>query len=182
MDKGKIIDLDKEFSDLFRHEQLLGYFDFQCLLPGRNPLPGICKMSRLREGESESRYFSLLFILDTPGKRDWEDADKKISAIEWEPLQGSLTGSTKVVSIPYASFSRNYYLKEIYIYISPNADYQRPYANRVLFPALRNLTGFELSPPVFMEDVPPRKPAAAPAPATESPAPLLERIKRLFTI
>jgi hypothetical protein len=180
MDKGKIIDLDKEFADLFRHEQLLGYFDFKCVPPGRPPLPGICKMSRLREEEAESRYFSLLFILDTPEEGDWKAADEWISAIEWEKFQGSLTGSTKVVSIPYTSFSRNYYLKEIYIYVSPNADYQRPYATRVLFPALKSLTGFELSPPVFMEDVPP-KAVAAPAPPADVPAPMLDRIKRLFS-
>lgn len=181
MENRKIIDLDKEFSDLFRHEELLGYFEFQCLPVGRHPLPGICKMSRLREGEAESRYFSLLFILDTPGEGDWKAADEWVSTIEWEMLQGSLTGATKVVSIPYTSFSRNYYLKEIYIYVSPNAEYRRPYATRVLFPALKSLTGFELSPPVFMEDVPPPKPAAAPVPAAEPSAPLLERIKRLFS-
>jgi hypothetical protein len=179
MDKGKIIDLDKELSDLFRHEQLLGFFEFECRPAWREPLSGICKVSRLREGEAESRYFSLLFILDTPGEGDWAAADTILSPIEWERLRESLSGVTKVVAIPYSTFNKQYYLKELYFYVGPHADYQRPYVARVLFPALRALTGFELSAPVFMEDVPSKKPAgetsnSSPALAESS---IIDRIK-----
>ena len=138
-------------------------------------------MVRLREGEGGSRYFSLLFLLDTPAKGEWEAADAHFSPIDWDSLREQLDGVTRVVAIPYTSFRRQYYLREIYIYISPHADFKRPYVTKVVYPALKRLTGFELAPPVFMEDQPPR-PAAPPAvPKAALPMSILERIKGFLT-
>lgn len=151
----KNIDLYREFIDVFRKEEMLAFFDFQADAGDVGPLSGLCKISRPKPGKADSRYLSLLFIIETPDEKVWKEAEARFGKIEWDGLQDRLPEFESALSIPFTlkEFSGDYFL-EIDIYLKDTAVISRSFILGTLCPSVFSVAGLTAGEPVFREDLP----------------------------
>ena len=149
------IDLYREFIDVFRKEEMLAFFDFQTESGGNEPLTGLCKISRPKAGKSDSRYLSLLFIVETPDEKSWKEAETRFGEIEWDGLRDRFPEFESALSIPFTlkEFSGNYF-QEIDIYLKDAAVVSRSFILGTFCPSVFSVAGLTAGEPVFREDLP----------------------------
>jgi hypothetical protein len=149
------IDLYREFIDVFRKEEMLAFFDFQAESGGIGPLTGLCKISRPKAGKADSRYLSLLFIIETPDEEAWKAAEARFGRIAWDGLRDRFPEFESALSIPFTlqEFSGNYF-QEIDIYLKDTARVSRSFILGTLCPSVFSVAGLTAGEPVFREDLP----------------------------
>jgi hypothetical protein len=149
------IDLYREFIDVFRKEEMLAFFDFQAESGGTGPLTGLCKISRPKAGKADSRYLSLLFIIETPDEKARKEAEARFGEIEWDGLRDRFPEFESALSIPFTlqEFSGNYF-QEIDIYLKDAAMVSRSFILGTLCPSVFTVAGLAAGEPVFREDLP----------------------------
>jgi hypothetical protein len=155
--KGKHtgIDLHQQFIEVFNKEEMLAFFDFQAKTGNGTSVSGLCKVSKPKDGNSDTRYFSLLFIIETPDEQTWREVDGWFSSILWDNLQGCLPEFESVLSIPFTleEFTGNFF-QEIDIYVKENTAPSREFILGTLFPGVRSVSGIDAGEAVFWEDLP----------------------------
>jgi hypothetical protein len=153
MDDNRI-DLDKQLIDLFNKEEMLAFFDFQLTIKSGERVSGLCKISKSKEKDSNSKYFSLLFVIDTPDDASRKDVKSYVESINWDILQIDLPQVENVFSIPHANIDNRYYFKEVYIIVGRNTEIMKPYVIDRLYPAIKKIEGIECGEIVFWDDSP----------------------------
>jgi hypothetical protein len=145
-----IIDLEQEFYDSFEKEQMLAYFDFTF---DKGALPGLCKISRPREGHTKSTYFSTLFIIDTPDDGAFGEISAYARKINWDSFRNYLPAFNSVMSMPYAGGKTENYFLEADIFIDMPVDMPKQFVLHKLYPSIEKVTGFKSGTLVFWDDI-----------------------------
>lgn len=182
MMSDKPIDLHQELVDVFQKEQMLAFFDFKLNVDGTGaPASGLCRISKPKDGNSASKYFSLLFIIDTPDETVRESADRKIAGIQWDHLKTALSGAVAVLPLPQLNSTADILLKEADVYVRSIKEPVRLFVLRELYPAIVKVTGIEGGELVFWDDFSdvPRIPATRRQKGRHS---FLERLRRFFEV
>jgi hypothetical protein len=151
----KNIDLYREFIDVFHKEEMLAFFDFNVESDAGETLSGLCKISRPKPGRSDSRYLSLLFIIETPDEKVWKEAEARFGQIDWDGLRHRFPEFESALSIPFTlrEFTGTYF-QEIDIYLKKTAVISRPFIVGTLCPSVFSVAGITAGEPVFREDLP----------------------------
>ncbi len=182
MGKHSGIDLHQQFIDVFTREEMLAFFDFRADTGKGGTVSGLCKVSKPKEGKSDMRYFSLLFIIETPDEQTWRDVDGWFSLVPWDDLQQCLPEFDSVLSIPFTlqEFTGNFF-QEIDIYVKENTVPSRSFILGALLPAVRSVSGIDAGEPVFWEDLPasPKEPAQDSGEGGSNPS-LISRLQDFF--
>jgi hypothetical protein len=149
------IDLYQEFIDVFHKEEMLAFFDFLTHGGAADSLSGLCKISRPKPGKADSRYLSLLFIVDTPDEDAWKKAEARFAEIDWDGLRDRLPEFESALSIPFSlrEFTGNYF-QEIDVYLKNNTAVSRSFIVGALCPAIFSVARLRAGEPVFREDLP----------------------------
>lgn len=174
------IDLRQQFIEVFNREEMLAFFDFRAKTGLDGFATGLCKISKPKEGASNTHYFSLLFIIETPDEETWHTVDTWFSSIDWDTLRNCLPEFESVLSIPFAlqQFTGNFF-QEIDIYVREETPPSRSFILGALFPAVRTTSGIEAGEPIFWEDLPPSRSGENPENRNAS---LLERLQNLIRL
>lgn len=174
------IDLHQQFIEVFNREEMLAFFDFRAETGRDCFATGLCKISKPKEGASNTHYFSLLFIIETPDEETWRTVDAWFSSIDWETLRSCLPEFESVLSIPFTlqQFTGNFF-QEIDIYVREDTPPSRSFILGALFPAVRSVSGMEAGEPVFWEDLPSSSTGQKPESRNAS---FLERLQDLIRL
>jgi hypothetical protein len=149
----RVIDLDKQFVELFNKEQMLAYFDFHADFGQGLGASGLCKISSPRKSESESAYVSLLFIVDTSDFDVLEAAEKRCRGFDWESFRADLPGFETALRMSYTSSDQKNFFEEVDLYFRKGFGVCRVFVSNRLLPAVANLTGFRCGDLTFWEDL-----------------------------
>ena len=177
------IDLDRELADVFKKEEMLAFFDFECPLADGNGLPGLCKISQSRAEASKEPYFSLLFLIDVPEGMRWGEVDAVMERIQWDRIQTRIAHVESVMSLPLLKAVKGVYIRETYIYSAFPREDMTPFLKGAFFPAIVKVTGFRAGDLVIWSDMADiLKDVAAFGPSEEKPMPtFLRKLKGLLS-
>jgi len=147
-----MMDLERQFLDLFDREQMLAYFDVGVRYAD-GLASGLCKVSRPRETDPHRLYLSLLYVIDTPDDAAWATLRNLTGRMPWAQLPESLSGTQSVLFIPYPRTDAPVLMFETDVYLAIRREGLRSYLTTKLQPAVRRLLG-EAGKVVFWEDAP----------------------------
>ncbi|MBF0459505.1 MAG: hypothetical protein HQK99_16565 [Nitrospirae bacterium] len=145
-----IVDLEQEFYNSFDKERMLAYFDFT--FP-KGALPGLCKLSKPKEAQAKSTYFSAIFIIDTPDDGTFNEVSSYVKNINWDNFRNYLPGFNSVMSMPYAGTRTEIYFLEADIFIDMTIDIPKQFVLHKLYPSIEKVTGFKAGKLVFWDDM-----------------------------
>lgn len=149
-----MIDLERQLLELFNKERMLAFFDFQVRIGESEPYSGLCKISQPKGGGSQSRYLSLLFLIDTPSDTAWQQVDGYVKAVNWNTFEGELPGVTTVLPIPHLHGGTGLYFKEVDLYLKSTVTVMRHFVMNRLYPAILRVMKVDGGEVVFWDDVP----------------------------
>ena len=152
-----MLDLTRQFIDLFNKEQMLAFFDFQITPGGNEPVSGLCKISRPKGTGEQSQYVSLLFLIDTPTDELWEHVNTFVNHINWDAFRREVPMVDTVLSIPHLIHKSGIYFKETAIYLGGDLSVSRYYVSSKLYPAILKVIGLKAGELVFWDDLPESK-------------------------
>ncbi|MEN6439241.1 MAG: hypothetical protein ABFD97_11755 [Syntrophobacter sp.] len=148
----RIIDLDKEFLDSFKKEEMFAFFDITLRLPEERTASGLCKVSKPKSSDSHSYYISLLFLIDDADGTLCQALDGHINRINWDDLNTCVPEIVSVLPMPYLSKRSGIYIREIAIYLTTDK-LTRPFVAQ-LGPLLARTAGIKAEKPTFWDDMP----------------------------
>ncbi|MCG6553730.1 MAG: hypothetical protein L7F77_15500 [Candidatus Magnetominusculus sp. LBB02] len=169
------VDLEQDFYDSFEKEQMLAYFDF--VFPDSGTLPGLCKISRPKEGRTT--YFSAIFIIDTPTEDAFNEVSSYAKKINWDNFKNYLPGFNSAMSMPYAATKTGLYILEADIYIDTPIDIPKQFVLHKLYPAVEKVTGLKTGKLVFWDDI--RDGSSGKEAAAETQLSFFQKIKGLIS-
>jgi len=172
----KPIDIMQEFVDLYGKEEMLAFFDFSIERPGKEPISGLCRISRPKSSSAKMQYLSLSFLADTPD----EDAQSAIAAvldrIDTDGLRRAVAEVSEVVTLPSVGRAADSYVGEADILLDVAPDKQ--FIAVRLLPAIRRLMQVKPTEVVWWaEPEPSDSPPARSAVGAETGASLVGNIK-----
>ena len=176
MSDDKPIDIMQEFVDLYGKEEMLAFFDFCVERPGKEPISGLCRISRPKSSNAKMQYLSLNFLADTPD----EDAQSAIAAvlarIDTDGLRRAVAEVSEVVTMPSMGRASDSYVGQADILLDTAPD--KPFIILRLLPAVRRLMQVKPTAVVWWaESEPSGSPSTRPAVAATSGGSLVGNIK-----
>ncbi len=114
----RVIDLEEEFLDLMKREEIFAFFDFSLSLPADSTVSGLCKISRPKPADSGSHYFSMVFMLDAADDRACRAINEYFKAIDWEELGRAVPGILSFAPMPCLSQRAGVYITEVDVYLT----------------------------------------------------------------
>lgn len=176
MTDQKPIDIMQDFIDLYGKEEMLAFFDFCVERPGKEPISGLCRISRPKSSSAKMQYLSLSFLADTPD----EDAQSAIAAvlarIDTDGLRRAVGEVSEVVTMPSVGRASDSYVGEADILLDAPPD--KEFIAVRLLPAIRRLMQVQPTEVVWWaESEPGGSPSARPAVGAQSGASLVGSIK-----
>ena len=137
MSDRKPIDIMQEFVDLYGKEEMLAFFDFSVERPGKEPITGLCRISRPKGRGAKMQYLSLTFVADTPDADAYRVISQALERIDAGGLRRSVAEVSEVVSMPSIGGATESYVAQTDILLDTAPDTQF-IASRLL-PAIRRL-------------------------------------------
>lgn len=134
----KPIDIIQEFVDLYQHEQMLAFFEFQA-----GGVAGLCRISKPKSAVPGMRYLSLTFMIDAPDERSRAVVDEVLDRIDDEACQSALPPVAAVVLVPTMIRGAENYVRQVDLMLKGSVDPGRPFVAERLIPVLVKLTGIE---------------------------------------
>jgi len=174
------IDLMQDLTKLYQREEMLAFFDFQIERAGRDPIAGICRISRPKDAASKVRYLSLTFVIDTPDEAARDAALVALDRIAPAPLRSALPEIREVLPVPSLSGADESLVTQIDLLVQ--TDPARAFIAGQLVPAVGRLAGLNVSDFVWWEapKAPPTSPPKAAAPAAAPEESLVGRLRRFL--
>ncbi len=148
-----MIDLDRELLELFNKERMIAFFDYQVPQGEAPPLSGLCKISQPKSGTRQSRYVSLLFLMDTPDDVARQQVEAYVGWLDWNTFQHELRGVETVLPIPQVHKGSGIYLKEVDIYLDSGVSIVKQFVLNQLYPAILRVMRIRGGELVFWDDV-----------------------------
>ena len=178
--RERIIDLDEEFLNLFKKEEMFAFFDFSLGLPEDRTIPGLCKISRPKSAGANSYYISMLLMIDVDDDTMCRLVDEYMNKINWKDLNVSMPEIVSVLPMPRLSTRAGIYFREVYIYLTADKLTKSFFAQ--FHPLFAGVTGFRAATPIFWDDMPQdAKPVGMSAPpADKGVAWCVNRLKDFF--
>ncbi|MEO5358076.1 MAG: hypothetical protein H7844_12370 [Nitrospirae bacterium YQR-1] len=152
IDDSYFINIDTELCDALKKEALLAYFGFTFTTVLKTQMSGLVKISKPRVDESESTYFSLFFIMDTPDEAHKAHAERFIKETKWNDLAKFVPGVETVLQVPFINIKSEYFLSEIALYVALPVMALRSFICDKLFNSIVKITGIKAGDIVFWED------------------------------
>jgi hypothetical protein len=178
MGEGRVIDMDSQFASLFNTEEMLAFYPFRMTPDGSEQVEGLCKISRPKEGKNGGKYFSLIFIIDTPNDATRRGVEASLKKINWAGMDRLLPEIECVLPILYPDKGKENLLAEYDIFVSKSCELSRSYLFRNLFPAIARTSGFDNGELIFWDNT---KEPAKPTPTEQKNGQsLLQRLKDLL--
>lgn len=173
------IDLMQDLTRLYQREEMLAFFDFHIAHPGRDPVAGLCRISRPKDAATKVRYLSLTFVVDTPDEAARDTALAALDRIAPEPIRRALPEIREVLPVPSLSGADESLVTQIDLLVQ--TDPARAFIAGQLVPAIGRLAGLEVSDFVWWEapKAPPTSPPEAAAAAAQDQS-LVGRLRRFL--
>jgi hypothetical protein len=175
----KPIDILQGFAEAFANEDLLGFFEFTLARPGRDPIPGLCKISKPKSGSGQPAYLSLTFVVDTADEDARNRVEDALDRMADRELRDGLPQVTEVVPMPSMSTGTDSYVRQTDILFAPGVDPGQVFVTERLLPAIRSATQCTISEMVWWEEM--AQPRAAAAPPQPEPASLASKVRKYLT-
>jgi hypothetical protein len=172
----KPIDIMQEFVDLYGKEEMLAFFDFSIERPGKEPISGLCRISRPKSSSAKMQYLSLSFLADTPDEDAQAASAAVLDRIDTDGLRRAVAEVSEVVMMPSIGRASDSYVGQADILLDTAPDQQ--FIALRLLPAVRRLMQVKPTEVVWWaEPEPSDSPSARPAVGAESGASLVANIK-----
>ncbi len=172
------IDILQEFVDLYAREEMLAFFDFTLERAGRDPISGLCRISKPKSGRSKLQYLSLTFVVDTPDDDSRTRIRSALEKLDGEAMKEHVPAVVEVVPVPSLGTSSESYVTQADILL--NAEPDEKFVSTQLVPAVRALTELKAAEVVWWGDraaaAAPGKPAATPGSGDS----LVANLRRMF--
>jgi hypothetical protein len=178
MVEGRVIDMDSQFTSLFNTEEMLAFFPFQMTPDGSEQVDGLCKISRPKEGKNGGRYFSLLYIIDTPNDATRRGVEASLKRINWGGMNRLLPEIECVLPITYPDKDKENLLAEYDVFVNQSCELSRSYVFHNLFPAIAQTSGFSNGELIFWDSA--KESSKTPPPERKNSQSLLQRLKDLL--
>lgn len=133
------IDIIQEFVDLYKHEEMLAFFEFH--VESVEPVAGLCRVSKPKSGAPGMRYLSLTFMVDAPDERSRAAVDGVLDRIDDDAFQTALPPVAAVVPVPNMIRGAENYIRQVDLLLKESVDPGRPFVAERLIPVLIKLTG-----------------------------------------
>jgi hypothetical protein len=153
------IDIMQEFVDLYGKEEMLAFFDFSVERPGREPISGLCRISRPKGG-GRMQYMSLTFVADTPDDAARQAIAALLQRIDADNLRRAVPQVSEVVTMPSIGTDPSSYVTQVDILLDSVPDKQ--FIALRLLPAVRRLMQVKPTEVVWWADPDKAAPVAAP--------------------
>lgn len=175
----RVIDLDEEFFELLKKEEIFAFFDFNLSLPADRTVSGLCKISRPKSADSGSHYFAMVFMLDAVDDTVCHAISGYFKAIDWEDLRRSVPGIVSFVAMPYLSQSAGIYIKEVDVYLA-SGNLTRHFLEG-FHSSLAGVMKISAENPIYWDDIPqdPKPVANSETPSTTSVTSYLDRLRKM---
>ena len=173
----RVIDLDEEYFDLLKKEEIFAFFDFSLRLPGDRNVSGLCKVSRPKSEGAGSHYFAMVFILDAADDAVCQALNEYFKAIDWEDLRGSVPGIVSFVAMPHLSQRAGVYIKEVDVYLTAG-NLTRHFLEG-FYSSLTGVMKISGENPIYLDDMPQDpKPITSSKPPSAPATSYLDRLRK----
>jgi hypothetical protein len=135
----KPIDIIQEFVDLYKHEQMLAFFEFHV-----GDVAGLCRISKPKSEAPGTRYLSLTFMADAPDERTRAAVDEVLDRINDEAFQNALPPVAAVVPVPNMITGAENYVRQVDLMLKAYVAPGQPFIAERLIPVLVKLTGIDV--------------------------------------
>ncbi len=136
MGRYEIINLDEELQELFSKEEMLALFDFELLANGR-AYPGLCRISKAKGADPNSRYFSFIFIVDSSDSKEAAQIKSSMSELSFERLCKTIPGITKETSFTNPQSTSRHCYYELYLYFDASVASPEDLLAKEIYPAIK---------------------------------------------
>ena len=177
------IDILQEFVDLYKHEDMLAFFEFDLARAGASPVSGLCRISKPKGTSSSMKYVSLSFVADTPDDAARAAIEAALDRIESAAFTTALPAVAAVVPVPVMTRAADTYIRQMDLMLKAYVDPGKPFITEVLLPALQRLTQLTAKEVVWWDVATDgaKRPAAEPDAASPSLlGNLAARLKRIL--
>ena len=154
MTEDNVIDLRQQVVDLFNKEEMLAFFDFSLEVGGTGTATGLCKVSRPKRAKSQARYYSMLFMIDTPDAAMRRDIGMYMGRVNWQGLADEIPGVESVLSMRGVDLGPTVFFQETDVYVKQGTDVTARYIANDVYPAVVKAVGLRPGELVFWEDLP----------------------------
>jgi len=139
------IDIFQEFVEQYAREELLAFFDLTLPRPGKEPLLGLGRISRPKQGSSSLKYLSLTFVMDTPDEEARTAIQHMLTRLEETSLQAALPQAAGLVPTPSMHTGPEHYIKQIDILLGATTSPDKHFVTERLVPALQKILSVQIN-------------------------------------
>ncbi len=175
----RIIDLDEEFFDLLKKEEIFAFFGFSLSLPEDRTVSGLCKISRPKSADPKLHYFAMVFMLDAVDETVCRAMNEHFKTIDWEALRGSVPGIVDFVAMPLLSQRAGIYIKEVDVYLTAG-NLTKPFLEG-FHSSLARVMKLGAEDPIYWDDIPqdPKPVKDSETPSTTPVKSYLDRLRKM---
>lgn len=117
----KVVDLGSQMSALFEQEEMLAFFDVSLLLPGRDPIEALGRLSKPKTSAAGNSYLSMFILVDTPDEDLRAEVEAYFKAVSWARWREQFDGVVEVVPMPPMHASPELYIAAVDIVTKSDA-------------------------------------------------------------
>jgi hypothetical protein len=139
------IDLLQGFADAYQRETTVAFFEFLVACEPQEPISGLCRVSRPKEGRVRWQYLSLTFTLDAPDEDARATVDAALAGIGGNEFKAALGAVTEVVLAPPLSPTAENYVRQVDLMLEEGTDAGRQFIAERLLPVLRQVARLSTS-------------------------------------
>ena len=133
------IDLLQGFVDAYQRETTVAFFEFLIGREPQEPITGLCRVSKPKEGSLGWRYISLTFMLDAPDEDARAAVDAALVGIGDDAFKAAVDAVMEVVVVPPLSASSENYVRQMDLMLEDGIDVGRQFIAERLLPVLRRV-------------------------------------------
>jgi hypothetical protein len=139
------IDLLQGFVDAYQRETTVAFFEFLVAREPQEPISGLCRVSKPKEGNVGWQYLSLTFTLDAPDEDTRATVDAALAGIGADEFKAALGVVTEVVLAPPLGPSSENYVRQVDLMLEDGIDAGRQFIAERLLHVLRRVAHLSTS-------------------------------------
>ncbi len=147
-----IINLDEELKELFKREEVFAIFDLQLVIGEGESFTGLCVILKSKFKEAGLRYFSFIFIIDSPDIISSARIKKTLSGIDLHILMNRIPELKKEISFTNPESTARHCYYEVYLYFDDSSiSLERLLADRI-YQELKGIKEFRIGDLIFYNE------------------------------
>ena len=147
-----IINLDEELQELFKKEEIFAMLDFKLIITDGESFSGFCVILKSKNKESGLRYFSLIFIVDSPDNIKAGKIKSTLQNFDFEILKNNIPELKKEISFANPESTSRHCYYEVYLYFDESLISPEKLLADKIYQELKKIRGLEIGDLIFWKE------------------------------